>query len=146
MNELKDETSDFNINLFGYPEWQTYEYNYLRDYHSHGTYLYSSFYVHNEARGTEEFRDNFRKWYKKDLQRTYPQYAILGYDTGIYFLTALHKYGRNFEVNLNSVYVDTIQFAFNFERANNWSGFINTGLYLVHYDTNSRIIKTNKSR
>ena len=146
LNELKEETSEFNINLFGYPEWQTYEYNYLRDYHSHGTYLYSSFYVQNGAKETDEFRDNFRKWYKKELQKTYPQYAILGYDTGMYFLTALHKHGRNFEENLNSIYVDTIQFAFNFERANNWSGFINTGLFLVHYDTNSRIIKTNMSR
>ena len=53
---------------------------------------------------------------------------------------------ENFETKLNSVYINTVQFAFDFERANNWGGFINTGLYLVNYDTNSRIIKTNYSR
>ena len=146
LNELKKDSLGYNINLFGYPEWQTYEYNYLRDYHSHGTYIYTSFYVNRNASETAAFTDNFRKWYKKDLQRTYPQYAILGYDTGLYFLTGLNKYGRNFESKLNSMHVNTVQFAFNFERANNWSGFINTGLYLVNYDTDSRIIKSNKSR
>lgn len=146
LNELKELNSEYNIHLFGYPEWQTYEYNYLKDYHNHGTYIYSSFYVDKNARDTVGFREGFKNWYKKDLQRTYPQYAMLGYDTGLYFLTALHKYGRNFETKLNSMYVDTTQFAFNFERANNWSGFINTGLYLIHYDTSSRIIKSNKSR
>ena len=146
LNELKESNPEFNIDLFGYPEWQTYEYNYLRDFHNHGTYIYSSFYVNRNAKETVDFRDSFSKWYKKDLQKTYPQYAMLGYDTGLFFLTALHKYGRNFETKLNSVSVNSIQFAFNFERANNWSGFINTGLYLVNYDTNSRIIKSNKSR
>lgn len=146
LNGLRELNSEYNIHMFGYPEWQTYEYNYLKDYHNHGTYIYTSFYVDNDASDTVDFRDGFKKWYKKDLQKTYPQYAMLGYDTGLYFLTALHKYGRNFETKLNSMYVDTTQFAFNFERANNWSGFINTGLYLIHYDTNSRIIKSNKSR
>ena len=146
LNGLKEANTELNIDLFGYPEWQTYEYNYLRDYHSHGTYIYTSFYVDRHASETVDFEENFRKWYKKDLQRTYPQYAMLGYDTGLYFLTALHKHGRNFETKLNSMHIDTLQFAFNFERVNNWSGFINTGLYLVNYDTNSRIIKSNKSR
>ncbi len=146
LNGLKEANPGINIDLFGYPEWQTYEQNYLRDYHNHGTYLYSSFYVDNADTETKNFKQNFKKWYKKDLQQTYPQYAMLGYDTGLYFLTALHKHGRNFETKLNSVYINTVQFAFDFERANNWGGFINTGLYLVNYDTNSRIIKTNYSR
>ena len=146
LNELKVSNPEFNVDLFGYPEWQTYEYSYLRDFHNHGTYIYSSFYVNRNAKEVVDFSDSFRKWYKKDLQKTYPQYAMLGYDTGLFFLTALHKYGRNFETNLNSISVNTTQFAFNFERANNWSGFINTGLYLVNYDTSSRIIKSNKSR
>ena len=95
---------------------------------------------------TEDFVRDFKKWYKKDLKKTYPQYAMLGYDTGLYFLTALHRNGKNFETRLNNLNVNTIQFAFNFDRVNNWGGFINTGLYLVNYDTDSRIIKLNHSR
>ena len=64
----------------------------------------------------------------------------------LYFLTALHQNGKNFETKLNNLNVNTIQFAFNFDRVNNWGGFINTGLYLVNYDTDTRIIKSNHSR
>ncbi len=146
LNELKEDNPEINVDLFGYPEWQTYEQNYLRDYHNHGTYLYSSFYVDRSATETKNFEKDFKNWYKRDLQNTYPQFAMLGYDTGLYFLTALNRFGRNFETRLNSLNVKTIQFVFDFERANNWGGFINTGMCLVNYDSNSRIIKLNMSR
>lgn len=146
LNALKEIHPELNVKLFGYPEWQTYEDNYLKDYHNHGTYFYSSFYVDKNATETDDFKRDFKKWYKKDLHNTYPQYAMLGYDTGLYFLAALHQNGRNFETKLNNLNVNTIQFAFHFDRVNNWGGFINTGLYLVNYDTDSRIIKSNHSR
>ena len=146
LNNLKEANPGFNVDLFGYPEWQTYEQNYLKDYHNHGTYLYSSFYVDKDAIETKEFKENFKQWYKKDLQKTYPQYAMLGYDTALYFLTALNQHGGNFETKLNSLHINTIQFAFDFERVNNWGGFINTGMYLIQYDTNSHINKSNVSR
>ena len=146
LNELKETNPEINVDLFGYPEWQTYEQNYLKDYHNHGTYLYSSFYVDKNSAEVQDFEKGFKNWYKKDLQKTYPQYALLGYDTGLYFLSALHKYGRSFETKMSSLNINTIQFAFDFERVNNWGGFINTGMYLVNYDTNSSIIKSNMSR
>jgi hypothetical protein len=69
-----------------------------------------------------------------------------GYDIGMYFLTALYRNGINFEQNINRVNVKPLQFAFNFERVNNWGGFRNTGLYLIHYDTDNMIYKIDKSR
>ena len=146
LNQLKQTSPQLNVQLFGYPEWQTYERNYLKDFHSHGTYFYSSFYVDQNNPGTGEFEKSFKNWYKKDPQNTYPQYALLGYDTALYFLTALQRYGKNFETQLNNLNVDTLQFAFHFDRVNNWGGFINTGMYLVYYDTNSRVIKSDQSR
>ncbi|MGV8963546.1 MAG: PBP1 and LysM peptidoglycan-binding domain-containing protein [Candidatus Saccharimonadaceae bacterium] len=146
LNLLKQTSPLYNVQLFGYPEWQTYEGNYLKDFHNHGTYFYSSFFVDKKSSETIDFNKNFINWYKKDPQNTYPQYAMLGYDTALYFLTALQRYGKNFETQLNNVNVDTLQFAFNFDRVNNWGGFINTGLYLVYYDTNSNIIKSDFSK
>ena len=146
LNLLKQTSPLYNVQLFGYPEWQTYEGNYLKDFHNHGTYFYSSFFVDKQSSETIDFNKNFINWYKKDPQNTYPQYAMLGYDTALYFLTALQRYGKNFETQLNNVNVDTLQFAFNFDRVNNWGGFINTGLYLVYYDTNSNIIKSDFSK
>ncbi|MDD2474666.1 MAG: LysM peptidoglycan-binding domain-containing protein [Dysgonamonadaceae bacterium] len=146
LNSLKQTSPELNVQLFGYPEWQTYEANYLKDYHNHGTYFYSSFYVNKNTPEIEDFKQNFKKWYKKDLQNTYPQYAMLGYDTALYFLTALRRYGRNFEVQMYNLDINTVQFAFHFDRVNNWGGFINTGMYLVNYDTDLRITKSEYSR
>ena len=71
---------------------------------------------------------------------------MFGYDTGLFFLNAVQRYGINFEQRLNMIPSNAIQFAFNFERVNNWGGFINTGMYLVHYDVNNAVYKINKSR
>jgi hypothetical protein len=64
----------------------------------------------------------------------------------LFFLTALYRYGLNFEQNIHHLRVKTIQFAFNFERVNNWGGFINTGLYLVYYSPDFKVVKFDKSR
>jgi hypothetical protein len=64
----------------------------------------------------------------------------------MFFLTALDRYGVNFEQQVDNVRVNTLQFPFNFKRLNNWGGFINSGIYLINYDTNGRIVKMDKSR
>ena len=47
-----------------------------------------------------------------------------------------------FRTKINDVDVSTIQFPYYFERLNNWGGLINGALYLVHYDQNGSISKT----
>lgn len=138
--------SSYVTRLFGYPEWQTYSEEIQREYQKFGTYFYSAFYVDENASDARAFMEDFRKWYHRGLINTYPKYGMLGYDTGLYFITALRRYGVNFEQHIDQIRIRPVQFAFNFERVNNWGGFINTGLYLVHYNTNGTIVKTDKSR
>lgn len=147
MDALKKiEASDqgYTVRLFGYPEWQTYA-NLADDYGLFGTCIFAPFFVDDQSREVEAFRNNFRKWYGRDLMETFPSYGMWGYDTGLFFLTALQRYGDNFEQNIDRVSVNSLQFPFHFERPNNWGGFINSGMYLVKYDSNGRIVKTDKS-
>ncbi len=145
IEKIKQSNPEFTIRLFGYPEWQTFNKSMTNSFKKVGTYFYSAFYADESDRELKMFLDDFNKWYNRDLINTYPKYGMLGYDTGLYFLTALHRYGVNFEQNIKNLKVNTIQFAFHFERVNNWGGFINTGLYLIHYDTNGVVLKINKS-
>lgn len=145
LNELKEENPDFRIRLFGYPEWQTYS-NLIPEYHKFGTYIYSSFFVDKNSPEAKAFQSNFRKWYGRDLMETNPGYGMWGYDTGLFFITAMERYGVNFEQNIDQIRVNSIQFPFRFERLNNWGGFFNMGLYFVYYDPNGQIIKMDKSR
>ncbi len=148
INELKiarEDNSAYSIRLFGYPEWQTYS-DLIEEYHHFGTYIYTPFFVNEKSIEVNNFSDSFHKWYGRNMLDTNPGYAMWGYDTGLFFLTAMHRYGRNFEQNIERVRVNSLQFPFHFERLNNWGGFFNTGLYYVYYDPSGRIIKTEISK
>lgn len=146
VKRLPQENGKYTIRLFGYPEWQTYDSKFKTDYHQFGTYFFTPFFVDEDDLETNEFLANFRKWYKRDPINLYPRYGLWGYDTGLYFISALHQYGKNFEPNINRVRASTIQYAFQFERVSNWGGFVNNSLFLVYYGPDQRVIKINKSR
>ena len=144
LREIQESSSEYQLRLFGYPEWQTYD-ELRNDYHHFGTYIYSPFFIDYDAADTRFFKENFRKWYDRDLLDTNPGYGMWGYDTGLFFLTALQQYGVNFEQNIQRVRVNSLQFPFHFERLNNWGGLFNTGLYFIHYDRSGKVIKMDKS-
>jgi len=147
MVPVQRDHPEYVTRLFGYPEWQSYNSHFQTDYHQFGTYFYSYFFVDEKSSAVQNFNDDFKKWYKRTPLNTYPKYGMLGYDTALFFLTAIRRYGVNFEENIDQVNVNTLQFAFHFDRVNNWGGFINTGLYLVCYEPDSEIItKVDKSR
>ncbi|WP_352421394.1 LysM peptidoglycan-binding domain-containing protein [Proteiniphilum sp.] len=144
LKKVQESDPGFSIRLFGYPDWQAY--NLKENYSLFDTYIFSPFFANEQSRDVEAFKTSFRKWYDRDLLETFPSYGMWGYDTGLFFLTALQRYGNNFEQNIEGMNVNSLQFPFYFERPNNWGGFINSGLYLIHYSTDGRIIKTDKSR
>jgi len=145
LKKVHETNAAYVTRLFGYPEWQTYT-SLTRDYHLFGTYIFTPFFIDNADPDTNLFRDQFRKWYGRNLMETHPSYGMWGHDTGLFFLTALRRYGTRFEQNIHQVNVTTLQFSFHFERLNNWGGLINNGLFLVHYNTSGQIIKTDISQ
>jgi len=145
LKEVKETDSTTTIRLFGYPEWQTYS-DQIDDYHLFGTYIFTPFFINKSDSNTDAFARNFNKWYGRNLMDTHPSYGMWGYDTGIFFMTALSRYGTRFEKEIQKVRINPLQFVFHFERMNNWGGFVNNGLYFIYYDTNGRISKTDRSQ
>ena len=148
MNELDDilETDPTMIlRLFGYREWQTFT-GLLRRFHRFGTHIFTDFYVNNNDLQARAFTDNFRRWFHRAPQPLFPNWAMLGYDSGLFFLTALLRHGDNFEQHLHQINVPTMQSVFHFERTNNWGGYINTGILLVHFAPDGTIHRIDRSR
>jgi hypothetical protein len=145
VKEVQEANPSFTLRLLGYPEWQTYS-SLIDEYHQVGVYFFSPFFVDANDPAVGNFNDAFSRWYGRIPLNTYPDYAMWGYDTALFFLTAFQRFGTDFEYRVDQVKVHSLQFAFHFERMSNWGGFINTGLYLVFYDTNGRVIKMDKSR
>ena len=131
---MAETQTDYTISLFGYPEWQTYVREALDDFYVLDTYIYTNFYADNLSKPMQDFYNKFKTWYSKDLINTYPKYGILGFDTGMFFFGAMKKYGVNFEEELDNIRYPSIQTGFDFHRVNNWGGFINTQIFIVHYN------------
>ena len=141
LTQIRRERPGYSMNLFGYPEWQTYTNDYLASFYEIDTYFYSSFYTNNLFPAAVNFTQAYRRWYSKDMANIYPKYGMLGYDTGYFFLKGLSKYGNKMEENLGSIHVTPIQTGFKFERVNNWGGFINRKVFFVHFSKDYELIK-----
>lgn len=135
LRYMAESNPTMRITLFGYPQWQTYNTEeFLDDFFALNTFFYSHFYVNNLVPTVKNFYEKFNYWYGKNIQNQYfPRYALLGFDTGIYFLGVVMHLGVNFENDLHRIAYPSLQTGFNFERVNNWSGFINTNVFMVHY-------------
>ena len=138
---LTRENPDYAIQLFGYPEWQTYTKDYLETFFELDTYFYSSFYTNNLLPAARKFTQDFRKWYGKEMDDRYPKYGMLGFDTGYFFLKGLSRYGNDLEQNLQHMDLTPIQTGFKFQRVNNWGGFINKKVFFVHFTRNYELVK-----
>lgn len=142
LRMLAETKPEFNITMFGYPEWQTYTNECLDDFFALNTYIYSFFYADNLSPEVSGFYSKYKTWYSKSLINIFPKYGILGFDTGMFFLDAIRKYGANFENNLGNIHYKGIQTCFDFERVNNWGGFINTSTFIVHYQNDYNVTRS----
>lgn len=138
---LVRENPTSNITLFGYPEWQTSLNDNLEDFFELDTYFYSSFYTSNLLPAAKSFSNAYRKWYSKEMIYSYPKYGMLGFDTGLFFLTGLKKYGTGLEQKLSSMNMTPVQTGFKFERVNNWGGFVNKKVFFIHFTKNFELVK-----
>lgn len=138
---LVRENTEQNIHLFGYPEWQIYTIDHLESFFELDTYFYSSFYMNTLFPAAVQFTNAYHKWYSKDLVSKYPSYAMLGFDTGYFFLKGLSRYGSELENKLPKMNLTPIQTGFKFERVNNWGGFINKKVFFIRFTKNFELVK-----
>ncbi len=134
----------YNISTFGFPGWLTQITAHLDELYKLDTYLFTRFYVDANSDSKHNFDKKFNYWYSDDMINASPQYGLLGFDTGLYFLQAIAENGKNFANYKLDTKGDAIQTDFRFERINNWSGFINKSFYFVHFSPDMNITKINE--
>ncbi len=130
-----------NITLFGYPDWQAYPLQH-ENLHKYNAYIYSIFFLDEKQAKVAKTMEEYKKWYNKRLLNSYPKYAFLGYDAAIYFMTALNNYGSNFDERISDIKAPTLQSSVFFEYDFKDGGYINTGVYLVRFKSDSSFEKT----
>lgn len=138
---LAETRASYHLTLFGYPEWQRYTSDCLDDFHKLNAHIYTSFFANSLSSDVQSFTKKYNRLYKKSMIASYPRYAMIGFDTGMYFISAVNRLGANFENNIHMMNHNSLQTGFNFQRVNNWGGFINTNLYFVRYDKDNMITR-----
>lgn len=133
LNNHSAELESFNINLFGYPEWQTYS-NQKSKLQKYNATFYTTFFANPTSSAVTQFNHSFTKWFRRDQVKAYPSYGLLGYDIGNYFIRGLNEYGSAFKTE-SKVKYNGLQTSFHFERMDNSGASLNNSLKFVRMNS-----------
>ena len=132
LHLAKGKNSKINIHLFGVPKWKNYEILELAYLHELNSHLALQYYIDYTNPETTAFVETFRYNFKTDPT----QYAFQGYDVTNYFLSVLHQYGRSFPAHIDHHEKSLLQSNIKLKKADNRSGFVNTGIREILYSGN----------
>lgn len=129
-----------HVSVLGYPEWLLYTDEFMDYYYDLNVCMFSKIYVNPFSPDVEAFYHDFKAWYGRDPMPLIPKYAMLGYDIGHFFLTAMKLYGNQFAQYVDGRLIDTLHSVMCYRREGS-GGFLNRSLYLVHFCPNTKIEK-----
>ncbi len=146
LSGVKEKTKA-NMILFGMPDWLRFQTIDPEDIHNLNGSVFSSFGIDYNKKLTNDFIRKYRKWFHTEphaispyFQNSvstsgYSRYGIWGYDVTNYFVSALFRYGNDFDICLNDFIHQEVQFNFEFRRFSNWGGYYNSGLFLIKFNS-----------
>lgn len=134
LDTFRQEHSNYNITLLGYPEWQTYTNTLLNSFFTFDTYIYSSYYYNALAPSTKAFEQAFTRNFNTAMAINYPRYAMMGFDLGYYFM---HDIQAKETATLKEH--EPYQNMFRFVQETDNSGFCNRFVQLIHFTKNNQI-------
>ncbi|MCL2650876.1 MAG: LysM peptidoglycan-binding domain-containing protein [Candidatus Azobacteroides sp.] len=133
---------EYNLSLFGYPKWQTYDLGELTEnLYNLNTTIYTNFYIKQNAPETRNFYRKFFRWYSRPVNNSYPKFSVWGFDTGMYFIQLINQFGTFFESNVNNLKYEGIQTNFYYQRVSNWGGFVNANVFFVNFNPDSSVTR-----
>jgi hypothetical protein len=121
------------ISLYGYNEWLMYVNYNLNRFFKYDTYIPSTFYLNSSNAKTIQLKREYKQWFGHDMMYALPSFALTGYDHALFFLTGIHRYGRNFNGSKVQNVCVPIQSPMHFEQVGK-GGYQNNYFQLIHYN------------
>ncbi len=137
FDKLNIDSKKYKIKLFGLPGFASFikSTNQLESMHNLETHYYSPFFSDYEAPAIRNFVNKFQNKFAappQDSQKEGFNFAFLGYDIGLYFLSEMGNKGKAFENCLPSV-SKPLHIVFDFARVNPQGGFVNRGVQILKF-------------
>lgn len=128
--------------FFAYPEWQKFVLTRQNDFHKVNTYVYTNAFYNPWSATTNELKRKYTAWFKSDIIETMPRMFMLGYDTGLTFISGLAHYGKDF--NTQELKLPLQQSDIAFKRASRNGGYVNSSMWFIHYRYDFQIEKVSE--
>ena len=135
LKEVKSERFDCDLSLIAYPEYVLYLKDYQTDFQDVDTHMFTRFF---NAKGfrTRDLEAAYKSNFDGEPLSAVPNMAIYGYDTGLYLLKSL---GVDGIIDDETPLYKGIQTSYRWERGDNWRGYTNQAIEVVHFSTDHQI-------
>ncbi len=135
LKEVKSERFDCDLSLIAFPEYVLYLKDYQSDLQDVDTYMFTRFF---NAKGfrSRDLEAAYKSNFGGEPLSGIPNMAIYGYDTGMFLLKSL---GVDGIIDDETPMYKGIQTSFRWERGDNWRGYTNQAIEIVHFSTDHQI-------
>lgn len=140
VTEAKNKSPLATVSIVGRPNWIVFDETLGDKFHENDVMIPARFYMNKNDRTGSVFAMNYRQMFDALVDNSFPVYSAMGYDVANYFITGLSAAGG--DMNMLGASSDTLQSDFNLKRTSNWSGLLNTAVYMVRFTPYDTIEKT----
>ena len=135
LKQVKTDRFDCDLSLIAFPEYVLYLKDYQTDLQDVDTYMFTRFF---NAKGfrTRDLEAAYKSNFGGEPLSAVPNMAIYGFDTGMFLLKSL---GVDGIIDDETPMYKGIQTSFRWERGDNWRGYTNQAIEIVHFSTDHQI-------
>ncbi len=135
LKQIKSDRFDCDLSLIAYPEYVLYLKDYQTDLQDVDSWMFTRFF---NAKGfrTRDLEAAYKTNFGGEPLQAVPNMAIYGFDTGLYLL---HSLGVDGIINEDTPMYKGIQTSFRWERGDNWRGYTNQAIEVVHFSPDHQI-------
>ncbi len=132
VRQIKDNTPGAEITIVGRPSWVMLTDNFREHFHDADVLVPARCWFDPENEEGKLFTDRFSEMFGGVPTKSFPNFAVSGYDIANYFIDTTVNNGGDY----NKIAFNTskgLQTDFNLKRVSNWGGFVNPIVYLLRF-------------
>ncbi len=128
---LKENNPFTEIKVMGRPNWITVADAMKERFHRADVYFPSRFFFDHTGATGKDFISSYSSAYGHGPIRSFPTYAVAGYDIANFFIPGIATNDGDFNATMPEGH--EIQTPINLERVGNWGGFFNPSAYIIRF-------------
>lgn len=140
LDNLLGENPYCEISVVGRQNWVTMEELFREKFPNVDFLIPARCWLDMESNDWKRFADKFNDKFGANPVRSFPNYAVSGYDIARYFIEETFRSGGDYN-RLRGDKEKGIQSGFNLERVSNWGGFLNNTGYLLRFRPSGTVFK-----